>query len=242
MTNGVIRSLSGTLRYTSDQEHRKGAERGREFFRIDIRPDGSRSISAHGQIDDDPSVVRDVNLLVGPRREPLECFVRIAVGGVHRGSAFFRFSEGLAQCEATTSAEGQFSQQMRFDNPVPAFGNHAMINDGFLVSLYDLSKGPGIQVINQLLLSSPDHRGATGPMLFPVDLALEFVGKEDVTVTAGAFESLHFRMVDVPGLPLEHPAYDLWVTADDDYVLLKAQVGGYMQTAYELTEYHVLDY
>ena len=47
----------------------------------------------------------------------------------------------------------------------------------------------------------------------------------------------HFRMVDVPGLPEEHPEYNIWMTADDDYVLLKAEVGGYMQTAYELTEY-----
>ena len=88
-----------------------------------------------------------------------------------------------------------------------------------------------------LLLSSPDHRGATGPMLFPVDLAIEYVGEEELTVAAGTFRALHFRMVDVPGLPLEHPEYDLWTTSDNDYVLLKARVGGYMQTEYELTRY-----
>lgn len=242
MANGVTRSLSGTIRYTSNQDHRRGADRGREFFRIDHRPDGTRTIAAHGQIDDAPSVVRDVNLLLGPDGRPVESFVRIAVGGVHRGSAFFRFTGDLAECEATTTMEGRFSQQMRSEAPVPAFGNHAMINDGFLLSLYDLSKGPGVQVTKQLLLSSPDHRGATGPMLFPVDLAIEFVGEEDVVVAAGAFRGLHFRMVDVPGLPLEHPAYDLWVTADGDYVLLKAEVAGYMQTAYELTDYVVRDY
>jgi hypothetical protein len=72
-------------------------------------------------------------------------------------------------------------------------------------------------------------------MLFRVDLAIEYVGAERVQVGAGAFEALHFRMVDVPGLPLEHPPYDLWCTDDGDYLLLKAKVGGYMQTAYELT-------
>ena len=74
-------------------------------------------------------------------------------------------------------------------------------------------------------------------MLFAVDLALEFVTRERVTVAAGTFDALHFRIVDVPGLPLEHPAYDLWCTADGDYVLLKAAVAGYMQTAYELVSY-----
>ncbi|RME64667.1 MAG: hypothetical protein D6782_07845 [Alphaproteobacteria bacterium] len=120
--------------------------------------------------------------------------------------------------------------------PLPGFGNHAIVNDGYLLNLYDLSKGPGIQVTKSLLLSSPDHRGATGPMLFAVDLATEFVGSESVVVGAGGFDALHFRIVDVPGMPVAHPPYDLWCTADGDYILLKARVGGYMQTAYELVE------
>ena len=37
-------------------------------------------------------------------------------------------------------------------------------------------------------------------------------------------------------LPEEHPPYDVWCTADDDYILLQAGAGGYMQTHYELVE------
>ena len=239
MTGAVVRSVTGTIRYTSNQESRRGAERGREYFRVDIHSDGSRTIAAHGEIDDVPAVVRDVNLRVGADRLPLDSFVRIAVGGAFRGSGWFRFSPSLAECEAFTALDGRVSQRMALDRPLPAFGNHAMANDAYLLSVYDLSKGPGVQVTNGLLLSSPDHRGATGPMLFPVDLAIEYVGDEEVSVGAGKFRAHHFRMVDVPGLPLEHPEYDLWVTADGDYVLLKAAVGGYMQTAYELTSYAV---
>lgn len=237
MSGGVSRSVSGTIRYTSNQEHRRGAERGREHFWIDIHTDGSRTIAAHGEIDDAPAVVRDVNLRVGADRKPQECFVRIAVGGEFRGSSWFRFSEDEAECEGFTAIEGRVSQRMKLERPLAAFGNHAMINDGFLLSLHDLSRGPGVQVAERLLLSSPDHRGATGPMLFAVDLAIEFVGKERLTVAAGAFDALRFRMVDVPGLPLEHPEYELWVTADGDYILLRAAVGGYMQTTYELVHY-----
>ena len=230
----VSRSISGTIAYTSTQPERMGATRGRESFRIDVHADGSRTIAAHGEIDDAPAVIRDVNLRVGPDRRPQECFVRICVGGSFRGSAWFNFAEGAATCEAFTAIEGRVSQRMALDRPLAGFGNHAMINDGFLLSLYDLEQGPGTQLIPRLLLSSPDHRGATGPMLFAVDLALRFVGREKIEVGAGAFDSLHFQMVDVPGLPQEHPPYDLWCTADGDYVLLKACVGGYMQTAYEL--------
>lgn len=237
MNAGVVRSITGNILYTSNQEQRRGAERGREQFRIDVHADGSRTISAHGEIDDPPAVVRDVNLRVDAQRFPTECFVRIAVGGLFRGSAWFRFDRHVAECQAYTSLEGRVAQTMELERPLAAFGNHAMINDGFLLALYDLSKGPGVQVMKKLLLSSPDHRGATGPMLFAVDLAIEFVGRTELSVAAGRFSALHFRMVDVPGLPEAHPEYDLWVSDDGDYVLLKAAVGGYMQTAYELTAY-----
>ena len=45
----------------------------------------------------------------------------------------------------------------------------------------------------------------------------------------------HFQFTDTAeDLPEEHPPYDIWCTADDHYVFLKGEVGGYMQTAYEL--------
>lgn len=230
----VTRSISGAIAYTSTQPERIGAERGRESFRIDVHADGSRTIAAHGEIDDAPAVVRDVNLRIGADGRPRECFVRICVGGEFRGSGWFHFTHDAAFCEAFTAIEGRVSQRMALAASLPAFGNHAMINDGFLMSLYDLAQGPGTQVFPAMLLSSPDHRGATGPMLFEISLALEFVGEERIEVAAGKFDALHFRIVDTPGLLQEHPPYDLWCTDDGDYVLLKACVTGYMQTAYEL--------
>ena len=72
----VVRSITGTLAYTSTKPERMGATRGREHFRIDVHADGSRTIAAHGEIDDAPAVIRDVNLRVGADRRPQECFVR----------------------------------------------------------------------------------------------------------------------------------------------------------------------
>ena len=233
----VLRSITGTILYTSTKAGREGAVRGQEHFRIDMHADGGRTIAAHGEIDDAPAVVRDVNLRVDRKGRPQESFVRIAVGGAFRGSGWFRFSDRLAECEAMTAVEGRISQRMELPSPLAAFGNHAMVNDGYLLNLYDLSQGPGVQMFRDILLSSPDHRGATGPMLFPIDLAIEFAGRERLAVAAGEFDALHFRFTDIPGLLQEHPPYDLWCTDDGDYVLLKATVGGYMQTAYELIAY-----
>lgn len=129
---------------------------------------------------------------------------------------------------------------MKLDRSPRAFGNHAIANDGILMALYDLGRGPGTQHVETVLLSSPDHRGATGPMLVGTSLTIEYVGETDLQVIAGNFRARHFRIVGVPGMPEAHPVYELWVTADDDYVLLKAEVGGYMQTTYELTDYRLL--
>lgn len=232
---GVTQSIDGDIAYTSDAPGREGRERGRESFRMDLHQDGSRVITAHSEIDDPPPVVRDVSLRLDAANPPVECFVRIAVAGMFRGAGFFTFDGDGAEARALTTLEGRLSQQMQSGEHPPGFGNHALVNDGYLLSLYDLSAGPGLQWIRGLLMSSPDHRGATGPMLFKVDAGIRFHGRDSVTVPAGTFDALHFSYESVAGLPLEHPPYNLWCTNDGHYVLLRGVVGGYMQTRYELT-------
>jgi hypothetical protein len=74
-------------------------------------------------------------------------------------------------------------------------------------------------------------------MLFRTAFSLIYVGEEEITVAAGTFKARHFQLADTAGnLPEEHPPYEVWCTADDDYILLKAGAGGYMKTHYELTE------
>ena len=105
------------------------------------------------------------------------------------------------------------------------------------MKLYDLSRGPGIQDFENLFLTSPDHRGATGPLFFVTAFSLVYVGEEKISVGAGTFQARHFQVSGTAGnLPEEHPPYDVWCTADDDYILLRAGAAGYMQTHYELME------
>ena len=186
---------------------------------MDLHTDGSRVISAHAEIDDAPPVVRDVSLRIDAGGQAADCFVRIFVAGVFRGSAWFRFDGARAECEASTVVEGRVSQQMSLDGPAPAFGNHAIINDGFLLSLYDRSQDPGIQMLRNLPLLSPDHRGATGPMLFVVDLAIQYHGEERIVVKAGQSDAPKFSFTDVPGMPVEYPPYNLWCTNDGHFVI-----------------------
>lgn len=230
------RSVRGTIAYLSHKPERYLQERGREHFIINTHADGSRTCIAHCEIDDRPSVMRDIAYSLDAEWMPTDCFVRIAVADRFVGSGWFRFHPQYAECEAYTRLEGRVTQRMDLRRPLVTFQNHAIACDAWHLRLFDRRQGPGVQGIEQILLSSPDHRGATGPMLFSIGIGLEYVGEEECTVRAGTFDALHFRFVSSPGLPQEHPPYDVWCTADGDFLFLKGAVAGYMQTYYELVE------
>jgi hypothetical protein len=200
-----------------------------------------RVVHAHCEIDDAPNVVRDVMLALGPQGHPLDASVRLTVGDRFEGTGFFRFNDRVAEAQTFNRNAGRCSQLIDLPEPLRALGAHPICGDALVLRLYDLKQGPGRQFFPHLMLTSPDHRGATGPTLYSLGFGLEYVGTDRVTVTAGTFDALHFRFTDTAGqLPQEHPPYDVWCTADGNYLYLKGGVGGYMQTLYELVEIHGL--
>ena len=105
--------IRGSLRYSSNKPERRGEERGREFFTLSQQPDGTDVVLAHCEIDDAPSVVRDVSLAL--RHEdsaPIDCSVRLTVGGCFEGSGWMRFAEGYAECESYNVRDGRISQRI----------------------------------------------------------------------------------------------------------------------------------
>lgn len=237
----AYRTLRGTIRYTSKKPERMDQERGREFFTLTQQPDGTDVLHAHCEIDDAPMVVRDVVQALDHRTAaPKDCHVRLSVGDRFEGSGWFRFHDRFVECETLNHRDGRISQRIEVEAPVRWMQTHPIAGDALLMKLYDISQGPGKQFMDNIMLSSPDHRGATGPMLFPMAHGIEYLGEETITVEAGTFQARRFQVVDTAaGLPEEHPPYCVWCTADDDYVLLKASAEGYMQTHYELTSLEV---
>jgi hypothetical protein len=232
-------SIRGTIVYTSKQAERMDAERGREFFTLTRQADTTLVMHAHCEIDDEPNVIRDVVLAMDKHSAPYDCSVRLTVGDSFEGSGWMHFTEDKACCETWSASAGRIQQELITQGRVKWLQAHPIVGDGLLMKLYDLSQGPGKTFFPDIMLTSPDHRGATGPELFVTGFGLRYLGEENVRVAAGAFAARHFQVVDTAGnLPEEHPPYDVWVTADVDYILLKAAVGGYMQTHYELTELH----
>ena len=231
-------TIRGKLQYLSHKPERMNEERGREYFTLTKQANGRSILHAHCQIDDAPNVIRDVTAsFETATMRPQDGYVRISVGNVYEGSGWFRFTDSTATCETFNKDTGVESTALDLNAPTPWFGHHAIINDGLLSRFFPLDAKPGKLRLEKVMMSSPDHRGATGPMLFPLSFAIVYLGDETVTVGAGTFEARKFEIVDTAeGLPEEHPPYQMWCTKDEDGLFLKGGVQGYMQTYYELVE------
>ncbi len=237
-------TIRGSIRYTSKKPEILDKVRGGETYIMTVHPDGRRTLRSHCAIDENPPrVLRDCVTNLGADWAPLQSFVQLTVDDEYVGSAWYRFTDHSAECEGWTKKEGRFSSRFEIDGPPAYFGTHPIQADSWHLNRYDLTKGLGAQHIPNKFMCSLHHRGADGPTLIsmPQGNTLVYLGPETVTVEAGTFDALHFRF----GLNDDdhymgtdiHPPYHLWVTADGDYVLLKAYVTGYMQTYYELTDY-----
>ena len=234
------RTVSGKILYTSQKPGMEGAERGREWFTFTHHADGSTIMRARCEIEEpDPTVLRDITLHIGPDRMPQNLLVHLTLGDEFLGSGWMHFDqgEGSVECESYGPAIGRHSEK-RDAGTFDAFGTHPVVGDGFTTRLMDVGQGPHRRKL-RFWLPSPDHRGATPPQLSEVEMVMEYVGEEERTVAAGTFACRHYRYVDESDAGMggeRHPDFDMWVTADDDSILVYGAIDGYMMNRYELVE------
>lgn len=218
-------------------------ERGREWFSFTHHGDGSTIFNAHCEIEEPaPTVLRNIVYVLDGMGHPQDLHVHLTVGDAYMGSGWLHHTSGedggVIECESFGPSIGRLSQKVPYSGAIDGFGTHPIAGDGYTTRCMDVSKGPHRRRI-RVFLPSPDHRGATPPIIAEVEMSLEYLGDETVTVAAGTFACRHFRFVDDEGSGMggvPHPHYDLWVTADEDSVFVQGGVGGYMQTWYELIE------
>ena len=237
------RTVTGRIRYTSKKPEMMDQERGREWFSFTHHGDGSTIFRARCEIEDpSPTVMRDIVYAIDGNRQPRDLHVHLTVGDAYMGSGWLHHTPGegggVIECESFGPTIGRLSQKMPYSGALDGFGTHPIAGDGYATRCMDTGKGPHRRQV-RMFLPSPDHRGATPPMIAEVKIGLEYVGDETVTVAAGTFACHHFRYVDDEGPGMggtPHPHYDMWVTADEDAVFVQGGVGGYMATWYELVE------
>lgn len=231
------RTIRGRIRYTSKKPEMLDRERGREWFAFTHHGDGTTTLRAQCEIEEpEPTVLRDVIYSLDTSGRPLDLHVRLTVGDAFMGSGWLRHGDGFVECESYGPSIGRLSQRVDYDGPLDGFGTHPIVGDGYLTRCMDVSKGPHRRTL-RVFLPSPDHRGATPPMIAEVKIDLEYRGDERVTVAAGSFDCRRFAFIDEGAMGgTQHPTYEMWVTADDDAIFVQGGVGGYMQTWYELVE------
>lgn len=229
------RNVRGTILYTSKKPEQLDRRRGIEHFNFTHHSDGRTTLRAYVEIEEpEPTVLRDVIFSLDAQHRPADCHVRLTVGDRFMGSGWIRFSPGEIECESYGPAIGRISQRMPLERPIDGFGTHPVVADGYLLGL--LAWTPGLRRKLHVYVPSPDHRGATPPLLAEVNIDAVYIGPETITVKAGTFAARHFQYLDEGGSGMlgQHPPYDLWITDDEDAVMLQGGVGGYMQTWYEL--------
>jgi len=199
------KTYRGKVAYIGDEV----GERGREWFAVTRHPSGSRTMQAMCEIDD-KAVLRDVTYSVNESWQPLDAFVRLTVKDTFMGSGWFRFTENLAECESFMADGGRVSQKMEVSGRIPFFGAHPVAGDCWCLGGFERKSGERVQVLRGGMMSSQLSNGASGPLLSRMNLAIEYVGQEAVSVPAGTFQTEHFRF-----LLEDRPAEDLWVHGED---------------------------
>ncbi len=241
-THPTARNIRGKIIYVGDEKQ----ERGREWFSYSYRKDGQITLRAHSEMDD-IQVERDVTLTMDSKFRPLDCFVRLSVGGKFLGTGLIRVTDTEAECDVYNTTFGHVHQTVKLASPAVTMGAHPLANDALQLARYDHSNPQKIQKSPALSLSSsPLLDGASGPMIgVSSGMTIEYVGPEKITTPAGTFDAHHYRFpVEGGGTP--HPSgnarsEDIWCT-HPNLVFVRAEVRGYLRNktgygSYELVEF-----
>jgi hypothetical protein len=187
-------------------------ETGREHFAVSVHPDGTRTLRAQCEMDDD-RLLRDVVLTVGGDWRPRDAFVRLMIDDRFVGSTWFRFDGSLAESAGLSSRDGRFSQRFEVPDGTACFGTHSLHGDAWTVARLRRHAGPVDSFQFVTFASSVLANGGSGPSLVPVPPGFAQIldrGEEKVSTPAGEFLTRHIR-IEVPGVDY----FDVWAGGED---------------------------
>lgn len=229
------REISGTISYRIDgHPDFPDGNWGIEHWRMTQHADGQRVMRSYCELNDDEPIIRDVISAVDAEFHPHDTYVRLTKNNRFYGSTWYRWTDTEGEYQGYTAELGRISDTVPVTRAMRGFGTHNLNSDSWLAARFDRSKGPGIQTFKDNLLTSIDHRGATGPAFERTTTSsLQYFGEETVTVPAGTFDCHHFAFVMTSN---DHPPYDFWVTSDGDYLFIRGVVAEPYNWTFELEE------
>jgi hypothetical protein len=225
------RNFRGQIAYIYEQ---RGQDEpfGREWFSVTEHEDGQRTLRAQCEIEAgfvaERSVLRDVTYSFDEHYKPLDCFVRLHQSGRFMGAGWFNFTEQQARGTTVRADAGVGTQEFALKTRTPSVGAHPLICDMLHCLAFDHARPDDIQVSRGVMMTSMELDGCSGPSLVPLDLNLQYLGKETVTVPAGTFETEHYRF------PLhDFPVEDVYLVRDP-LLYVRVTVAAPMKSRYDL--------
>lgn len=186
--------------------HADGAK-GRERFGIDVRADGTRTIRAYCEMGEG-DLTRDASWTLDAAHRPIEGQVRVVQDGTLTGSSWYHVKESETHCESLTSRMGRTSQVL--SGRCDYLGLHPLVGDG-MIALAVGTHAPGVQHTIPSVTCSYDINGETSLVALPIEIAVTYVGEEEVEVPAGRFAANRYALQWQPHWPAAH----LWVHGED---------------------------
>ncbi|MEM6626653.1 MAG: hypothetical protein AAF719_08120 [Pseudomonadota bacterium] len=224
----------GYIEYRIDSPSFPDGHWGFEDFTLTRHSDGARTLRAHCELWDEDVLIRDVVQSVDKDFTPHDFYARLTKSDAFYGAALYRFTDDEVILEGFNKEDGVISDKRPFGPHMRGFGTHALNADGWMAAKFDRSQGPRQHTFENNLLTSIDHRGATGPAFATTSAStMKYFGEETVHVKAGAFDCYHFAFVLTSN---DHPPYHFWVTADGDFMFVKGSVDAPYNWTFELID------
>lgn len=227
-------NIRGKLAYISEAEQTKDREYGREWFAITRHEDGQTTLRAQCEIDSGVvrkrGVVRDVVYSLDSNHRPIDCFVRVREDGRYLGAGWFRFEGNTARGELHNRDVGHLRQRLELDGPIPSVAAHPLVCDMLHCLAFDTARSERIQRSSRIVMTSRELDGCSGPQLTSMDMDIEYIGQERLTVPAGTFMTQHFCFPFPSG---EYPEEHVWFVPQE-MLLVRARVGAGMASRYDL--------
>lgn len=196
------RRHSGQIVYN----HADGVK-GHERFGIDVRADGTRTIRAYCEMGEG-DLTRDASWTLDVAHRPVEGHVRVVQDGKLTGSSWYYLKGEETHCESLTAKLGRTSQVL--PGRCDYLGLHPLVGDGMIALAVGTEK-PGVRQVVPSVTCSYDVNGETSLVALPIDIAVTYVGAEELEVPAGRFTAHRYALQWQP----HWPAANLWVHGED---------------------------
>lgn len=186
--NGSItRWAEGSYQYLGDEETR---ERGTESFRMNVHPDGSRTLIMWHDL-----YARDlqysVMLRVDEDFRPLQAFANYWSENGYKGSVFITVTGDSLEA-ITHGPNGRIAQTLKVPDGL-SIGTHPVSGDGWHMWHADPNVD-GVQKTGALYGIESSGDLSKPPLGSLTYMPMEVLGEEEVTVPAGTFKTDKYRL------------------------------------------------